>query len=139
MRSKRKQRQLEEWAIERAERRKAQQAGALGRAAETRSRVGSFSASQAEPSPAPKSVRWIDDGYRAWVRKKPCCIGGGCFGAMHAHHTKTKGSGGGDETCVPLCAEHHTQVHAMGFQSFDTYHGVKLSRVAAKLYEEYWT
>ena len=44
-----------------------------------------------------------------------------CLGPIHAHHTVTKGAGGGDEGAVPLCSKHHDYVHVKGRNEFWDY------------------
>lgn len=56
--------------------------------------------------------------HRAFVRKRECCVAGkltephrecvyAADGQSDPHHSKTRGAGGGDESCVPLCRYHH--------------------------------
>ena len=35
-----------------------------------------------------------------------------------AHHLRTKGAGGKDKDCIPLCRRHHIDFHNMGVVSF---------------------
>jgi len=77
-------------------------------------------------------------GHMQWVRTRfECAVAGsgGCGGAMHAHHVKTRGAGGGDEQVVPLCAIHHDEVHK-GRLTFEARHKVNLDQMAAALWRE---
>lgn len=67
--------------------------------------------------------------HRAWVRMWQCLI---CLASApnHAHHVKTKGAGGGDEWCVPLCAQHHSEIHNIGRDTFAKKYGMQLKRAA---------
>lgn len=62
------------------------------------------------PKPARKQDRSVID----QVKESPCCACGAQN--VDAHHIKSVGSGGGDEfnNLLPLCRQHHTEVHALG-------------------------
>lgn len=47
------------------------------------------------------------------------CLSCGRF-LVDLHHVKTQGAGGNDENynLMPLCREHHTEVHTIGLNSF---------------------
>lgn len=54
--------------------------------------------------------------HLAWVRTQGCLI---CGGLSHAHHLMTAqpsamGLKSGDDYAVPLCPEHHRQLHEHG-------------------------
>lgn len=46
------------------------------------------------------------------------------------HHTVTRGAGGRDEDCVPLCGHHHTILGVMGVETFEERHGIDLRATA---------
>lgn len=50
-----------------------------------------------------------DPEFLAQIRKLPC-MACGSIGSTEAHHIKTRGSGGGDDSwnILPLCPDHHT-------------------------------
>jgi len=55
--------------------------------------------------------------YRMHIASLPCLLCGG--NEVHAHHLLRTGEHGmgkksGDEWCVPLCANHHDQLHRRG-------------------------
>jgi len=71
------------------------------------------------PKPGPKSkrkpVRELDAEYIKFIHGFACVVCGSY--PVHAHHTKTRGAGGSDLTCLPLCYEHHMGrfgVHCLG-------------------------
>ena len=57
-----------------------------------------------------------------------------CIGRMEAHHSTTRGAGGGDETAVPLCSGHHADGHKMGWATFQQRFAVDLASTAAALW-----
>lgn len=71
----------------------------------------------------PKKPPVKDPAYLDFIRSQPCYI---CemrgekqwFEKSEAHHTKTKGAGGGDDTAIPLCLMHHRERHDQGRKTF---------------------
>ena len=60
----------------------------------------------------------------------PCAVGYVThMRPVAGHHIKTKGSGGGDveENLIPLCALHHSEIHAMGIDRFLVAYGPRMS------------
>ena len=43
------------------------------------------------------------------------------------HHVKSIGAGGQDADCVPLCRWHHTEVHQIGWRTFEIKYGIVLA------------
>jgi len=65
--------------------------------------------------------------YRDFVATLPCCICHIQDDTVAAHHSRTKGAGGGDETCVPLCYYHHINgFHRMGRDTFAKFYKVNI-------------
>jgi hypothetical protein len=58
------------------------------------------------------------------VRQLPCLVCGKW--PVEAHHLRTRGSGGSDRTCVPLCLQHHAHLHFVGLRLFEKETGAKL-------------
>jgi hypothetical protein len=59
-----------------------------------------------------KPKRYEHPNYLAFIRSLPCVA---CdYPVTDAHHLKTRGSGGSDLTAIPLCRQHHTQIHTEG-------------------------
>jgi len=52
-----------------------------------------------------------------------------------AHHVKTRGSGGGDDTAVCICTRHHKHFHLIGRKTFATRYGIDLMVEAKALYK----
>lgn len=48
------------------------------------------------------------------------CLKRGCREKAYCHHVKSRGSGGKDEfNLVPLCFNHHTEIHQIGREAFE--------------------
>ncbi len=78
------------------------------------------------------------EGHCKFVRGFICAVanrGSECVGKMHAHHVTTRGAGGGDETCVPLCAKHHDEIHVKGVDTFAAAYKVDLPKLASQLWK----
>lgn len=56
---------------------------------------------------------------------------------IEAHHSTTRGAGGGDETVVPLCQFHHAQLDSPGWSQarFESAYNVDLRAIAADLWQ----
>ena len=64
---------------------------------------------------AVKKGPWRSPEHRAFVRSYPCVLCG-ATGANHAHHIRerfprTMGLRIGDQWCISLCEQHHTELH----------------------------
>lgn len=70
-----------------------------------------------------------------FVRDCNCLVCG--RNPSHPHHVKSRGAGGTAEHLVPLCHEHHRELHAIGARTFQTKHNVDLVR-EAEHYDERW-
>ena len=62
-----------------------------------------------------KPKRYESEKYKEFIRDLPCCA---CnVNRLHGraqsdpHHMRSKGAGGSDLTCIPLCRKHHTEIH----------------------------
>lgn len=70
----------------------------------------------------PKPTRIHDRDHLREVAQRPCCVcvflGEKQTTRTEAHHTETRGSGGGDDTAAPLCTKHHQQWHLLGRKTF---------------------
>ena len=86
-----------------------------------------------------------DEAYKAWIRTLPC-LGCGREGVSEAAHTGTDGGlsmKASDYSCVPLCADCHTQApgayHQVGKRAFERRHGVCFARIVAGLNRQWQT
>lgn len=68
-----------------------------------------------------RSIAWFD-------RRRP--------NRSDPHHIVSRGAGGTDRDCVPLCRHHHDEIHRIGRDTFQERHGVDLRAVADALSEE---
>lgn len=50
-------------------------------------------------------------------------------------HATTRGSGGKDDACWPLCTFHHRQRHDLGLRTFERMHGVIAGVVVGRMAE----
>jgi hypothetical protein len=69
--------------------------------------------------------------HRDWVKSLGCGI---CRDpSADPHHVTSRGAGGGDETVVNLCRQHHTEFHNTGRWTFQEKYGVDLTAHALQL------
>lgn len=86
----------------------------------------------------PKVSRIKDADHVRAVRGLPCCA---CAGQglkqrtrTEAHHTRTRGAFGGDDSVAPLCTRCHKLWHLLGRKSFKARTGVDVAVVARDLW-----
>lgn len=75
--------------------------------------------------------------YKAFVATLPCCICGIDNDTVVAHHSTTKGAGGGDDTCIPLDHFHHNAFHQKGRKTFAKFYSVNIDELV-KQTQEAW-
>ena len=82
-------------------------------------------------------------GHKAYVKTYECALAGkispsehgsACGGPLDPHHTKSVGSGGGDDSLVPLCRFHHDLTHSKGLEWVLRVTGVDLKAMAETLW-----
>jgi len=90
--------------------------------------------------PVPKPTRIHDEAWLDEIRAMPCCV---CVHlniqqlyVTDPNHTKTKGSGGGDDTAAPMCRLHHDEWHDIGKERFAQKYGIDPREVAKRLWAE---
>ena len=94
---------------------------------------------RAVPGPAGRDDDRDHPRHRAWIRDRPCAVeNGDCRGAVQAHHVRNGTDGGTglkphDKWCVPLCAQHHGDLHREGWRSFERLYNVNLRSEAMAL------
>ena len=86
-----------------------------------------------------------DAAYLAWIREIPC-IACGVEGRSEAAHTGMDGGmsqKASDYSCVPLCADCHTQApgayHRAGKTTFERQYGLSFARIVTRLNAEWRT
>ena len=79
-----------------------------------------------------------DENYRRWIRSWPCIV---CATrrAIEAAHTGPHGVGqkASDLSCIPLCQQHHADLHR-GVLDFQERHGIDISDVVA-MFQALWS
>lgn len=70
------------------------------------------------------------------IRSLPCSVPGCYQSPIHAHHVRTAANSGtglkpDDRMAVPLCFEHHAEIHHIGKRTFEHKYGVDLRQVAS--------
>lgn len=76
--------------------------------------------------PVPKVKRVKDERYLKKIREYRCCA---CKGRnADAHHVKSKGAGGDDTQCIPLCRTCHSLLHQLGQTKFEDKFRIKLEK-----------
>ena len=85
-----------------------------------------------------KPERIVDQRFLAHVRSLRCLV---CsHPSPDAHHLQSRGAGGSDYTCVPLCRAHHQEYHAIGLTRFETkHHRINLWRENSRIVVGYFT
>lgn len=88
---------------------------------------------------APKVERVKDPDHVRAVAGLPCCV---CAFLVEkqrtkteAHHTRSRGAFGGDDTVAPLCVRHHKLYHLIGRKSFKQRIGLDVAAVAKDLWK----
>lgn len=74
-----------------------------------------------------------------WLVGMPCCVPGCLRYSGPPHHVKTRGAGGAERDQVPICQEHHEDIHSLGKTSFERLYELNLTELAAHncgLYEQ---
>lgn len=93
----------------------------------------------------PKPKRYENEEYKEFIRNRACCVPrcnrknrlGPNRGKVDPHHTKSKGSGGSDLTCVPACDFHHTESHTIGQVTFQKKYGVDFKEVQISCLQQF--
>lgn len=65
-----------------------------------------------------------------WMSRQPCCVCG--YPVSENVHTRGGGMGrkADADTIVPMCRDHHRELHQSGTASFELAYGIRLSSVA---------
>ena len=70
--------------------------------------------------------------YIDFVKQQTCCVHPRKKG-IQAHHLKTRGAGGDDLDCIPLCYDCHYKIHQLGIESFQARYNINLHKARADL------
>jgi len=78
----------------------------------------------------------VNDEFKAYVRDLPCLV---CGANSDPHHVRTRGAGGKDNAnLVPLCREHHQELHTIGVLTFEDKYKLGCLRMRAEqLFDKY--
>ena len=108
----------------------------LGRKLPQRERIGPRSG-------PPRKGPARDEDYKNWIRTLACCACG-IEGHSEAAHTGAEGGmsmKASDYSCVPLCADCHTQApgayHRVGKQAFESARGLTFVALVTQLQREW--
>ena len=92
-------------------------------------------------TPIPKTTPWRSKKYMEWVSTLPCVI---CNrpGQSDPHHVRIFGNAGtgqkpDDCWCIPLCREHHNEIHSIGMYSFQERHNVLMVKLLMLVCQEW--
>lgn len=85
--------------------------------------------------PIPKPGRQTDRRFLTFVREHDCVVCG--RHEVDAHHLDSRGSGGSDYSCVPLCRRCHDEYHQRGRATFESDHSILLWRENSRLLAAY--
>ena len=69
--------------------------------------------------------------HRKHVKSYGCCVPGCLNRPVDFAHGTTRGAGGGDETGIGLCREHHAEQHQRGILTFQREHNIDWDELAA--------
>lgn len=88
-------------------------------------------------TPMPKAHTWKSRKYRQWVSDMPCMVCGSAP-PSDPHHVVIPGNSGmgqkpSDFWCVPLCHEHHTELHSQGRDTFERKYQISLPFLVMKI------
>ena len=75
----------------------------------------------------PKQKRYISERFLEFIRSAPCLVCSRTPAEPH-HFDKSKGAGGSDLGCIPLCREHHSKAHMKGKTVFSVDHYGEIGR-----------
>ena len=77
-----------------------------------------------------KTSRIKDEAYLDFVREYGCGV---CLNSAEPHHLVSRGAGGSDYTAIPLCREHHTELHQYGKGLFEDKHHIDVWVLLSKV------
>ena len=91
-----------------------------------------------------KPKRYGNKAYIEYIKQQPCCVTSMMIinqdtGNVESdpHHTKSKGAGGSDLSCVPLLHELHQECHAIGQETFQEKYNIDFKDVQIKCMQRF--
>ena len=89
--------------------------------------------------PMKKPKREQDKKYLEWMRLQACIVTEPCSVLVVAHHISAGGMGTkcSDYETVPLCNEHHREIHDKGKKTFQAKYSIDLKEEAERLKGEW--
>jgi len=84
-----------------------------------------------------KKKRYVNKKYIEFIKKQPCCVTGHQWGAQDPHHTKSRGSGGSDLTCVPLIHRLHVECEQIGNKTFQKKYDINFKVIQFELLQKF--
>jgi len=87
-------------------------------------------------SSVPKVKRYESKQYIEFIKQIPCLVCGNPDVDPH-HSMHTKGSGGSDLMCLPLCRREHANYHSWGLTKFEENHDIDIRDAMLRLLETY--
>ena len=91
-----------------------------------------------------KPKRYENKVYVEYIKQQPCCVTGMMImnqdtGNIESdpHHTKSKGAGGSDLSCVPLLHELHQECHSIGQNTFQEKYNIDFKDIQIKCMQRF--
>ena len=75
--------------------------------------------------------------YADLIRALPCIIAecNAWSWTIQASHVKSRGAGGKAKDLVPMCPDHHSEMHTLGIRTFESNYSIDLATEAARLWQ----
>jgi hypothetical protein len=74
--------------------------------------------------------------HAEWIRAQQCSVPACTVPHCDPHHVRSRGAGGTSRDLVPLCREHHGQVHHYGRITFENMYRVNLILASVLLWSK---
>lgn len=82
-----------------------------------------------------KHKREKDKAYIKFIKSHSCEVCGDS--SVDAHHVQTRGAGGSDYACIPLCRNCHIKLHSWGLDAVEARYRVNLWQAAWRYLKEW--
>lgn len=87
--------------------------------------------------PQPKPKRYEDTNYLEFLQGFSCCVPICSQQSGAPHHMVSIGARGSDLTAIPICHQHHMELHNSAPSKFSTKYRVNLCHVQTKMLKRY--